>query len=478
MADLPHIPALRLGRAYSSLDVVPVKDHRTGEPLAQVSQVNAGIVRRDARRAGEAREALAEYSCARLVDICAKAAELFMAATLPLGDDTTQTPQQYIEQLSATSGLAHVLVKRNMEKIRHVLAEMQTILRGLTRGLDLAVIDQGYGEQGGAAVCYFPTTQALGTVLPSNSPGVNSIWMPAIALKIPVMLKPGREEPWTPLRIIQSLIAAGCPAEAFGFYPTDHEGADAILTCCDRGIIFGDDKTLATYADNPHIEKHGTGRSKIIFGEDTVDDWQSHLDLMVNSVLANGGRSCINCSTIIAPRHGKQIAQALARRLVAVSPTTPDDPEAELSAFANPAFAEFMDQAIDEHLTTPGATDVTAQLRRTPRRTEHAGSTFLLPTVIYCESFDHPLANTEFLFPFVAVVEMPQDHVCDRIGPSLVISAITHDEAFAHRLLRCADIDRLNLGPAPTNAIQWDQPHEGNLFEFLYRRRAIQRVIA
>ena len=37
-------------------------------------------------------------------------------------------------------------------------------------------------------------------------------------------------------------------------------------------------------------------------------------------------------------------------------------------------------------------------------------------------------------------------------------------------------IERLNLGPLPTSHVQWDQPHEGNLFEFLYRRRAIQRA--
>jgi hypothetical protein len=32
----------------------------------------------------------------------------------------------------------------------------------------------------------------------------------------------------------------------------------------------------------------------------------------------------------------------------------------------------------------------------------------------------------------------------------------------------------LNLGPISTMQISWDQPHEGNLFEFLYRRRALE----
>jgi hypothetical protein len=64
----------------------------------------------------------------------------------------------------------------------------------------------------------------------------------------------------------------------------------------------------------------------------------------------------------------------------------------------------------------------------------------------------------------------------EAIGPSLVVTAITQDEKFIRELLASPSIERLNLGPLPTTRVQWDQPHEGNLFEFLYRRRAIQRA--
>jgi hypothetical protein len=39
-----------------------------------------------------------------------------------------------------------------------------------------------------------------------------------------------------------------------------------------------------------------------------------------------------------------------------------------------------------------------------------------------------------------------------------------------------AKVGRLNVGPIATNHIQWDQPHEGNLFDHLYARRAFQRA--
>ena len=42
-----HIPVLRLGKPYTSLDKIEVLAHATGEKLIEVSQVNAGIVRRE-----------------------------------------------------------------------------------------------------------------------------------------------------------------------------------------------------------------------------------------------------------------------------------------------------------------------------------------------------------------------------------------------------------------------------------------------
>ena len=51
---------------------------------------------------------------------------------------------------------------------------------------------------------------------------------------------------------------------------------------------------------------------------------------------------------------------------------------------------------------------------------------------------------------------------------------MTDDEQIHLKLLSRADIGRLNLGPIPTPQIQWDQPHEGNMFELLYQQRACQ----
>jgi acyl-CoA reductase-like NAD-dependent aldehyde dehydrogenase len=465
----PHLPALRRGRAYESLDKSNVVDCRSGQTLATLSQVNAGVIRKDLARAAESRAALKKFTVAQLLDICARAGAEFLNGSLPL-DDQQQSPQAYIETLSATSGLPWVMVRRNMAKIHDALTHMGTILNGLTRGLDLSVLDAGFGGR----LSFYPAASSLGLVMPSNSPAVNSLWLPAIPLKIPVMIKPGRDEPWTPYRLIQAFIAAGCPAEAFGFYPTDHEGAGEILRHCGRALVFGDTNTTAAYANNPAIQIHGPGYSKILVGDDQIERWPEFIDLMVSAISDNGGRSCINASAIVVPKYAAEIADALARELGPIAPLAASDENARLAGFANVKMAEFIDGAIEEGLKTPGAIEVTARHRNGPRKARFDGGTYLRPTIVLCDSLDHPLANREFLFPYASVVTVAQSAMLERIGPSLAVTAITRDRAFIGQLVESPLIERLNIGPLSTMTVSWDQPHEGNLFEFLYKRRSIE----
>ena len=102
------------------------------------------------------------------------------------------------------------------------------------------------------------------------------------------------------------------------------------------------------------------------------------------------------------------------------------------------------------------------------------GATYLLPTILHVESPDHGLANREYLFPFASVVECPQAELLERMGPTLVVTALTEDPGFRRALLTHEHVGRLNFGPIATNHLNWDQPHEGNLFDHLYARRAFQ----
>jgi acyl-CoA reductase-like NAD-dependent aldehyde dehydrogenase len=477
MAGAPlHLPILRAGKPYRSLERTTLHNVSSGEPVVEVSQANRGLISRDLLQMASHRRVLEAMSTKELLGICRRAAELFNDETITLYDDVTQSPEEFVEQQSSTTGMPRAMCRGNMEKIRFVMAEMERILAGLTRGLDLDLLDSGFGEQDGRTVSYRAETDALGAVLPSNSPGVHSLWIPSLALKTPVVLKPGSREPWTPFRIARALQEAGLPPEAVSFYPTDHGGATEILVETGRSMLFGDERTLDRWRTNHRVQLHGTGWSKVVLDESAADRWQDHLDLMVSSIADNGGRSCVNASGVWVPRNGRAIAEALAERLARIEALPLDHPEAPIAAFSQPEIARAISGFVDAHLQTEGAEDLTAQHRES-RVVEVDGCTFVLPTLIWCTDPDHPLARAELLFPFAAVVEVPQSELLERIGPTLVVSAITDDEAFRRDLLTSTNVERLNLGSIPTGRVSWDQPHEGNLFTHLYRQRSYQEVV-
>jgi acyl-CoA reductase-like NAD-dependent aldehyde dehydrogenase len=468
-----HLPVLRWGQPYTSMDVDEVVHFQTGEPIARVSRANGGMIQRDMRKASRARDVLRAIPIDELIARAATAGELYANGNLPMGDGT-QTPDAFVHAQSATTGLPERLCRANMKKNMFVLTEMRRILTSLTRGLDLDVLTRGFGEERGVPISYQVQSPVLGLVLPSNSPGVHTLWLPIIPMQIGLVLKPGPQEPWTPFRMAEAFFQAGIPREAISIYPGEAEVGAAVLASCDRSLVFGGVPTVDRYRGNPKVQAHGPGFSKILLGDDVVDEWEKYLDVMVDSVFANSGRGCINCSGIWASRHTREIADALAKRLASVRPLPPDHPEASLAAFTVPGVAEAISQSIDADLQASGVVEVTAKYRDGHRVVKDGRAEYLLPTIVHCASADAAIAKKEYMFPFATVVECPQAQMIEAIGPTLVCSAITDDPEFRRQLVDAVHIDRLNLGAVPTIQLNWLQPHEGNIVDFLFRARAFQ----
>lgn len=463
---------LRWGKPYESLEHIDVVHFDTGEPMARIGTVGGGIVTRDLRQAEKARAALLEVPPRQLLGMCVQAAELFKSGDLQVGDQT-QSVDDFVRQQSASTGLPEHMCRSNMDKNAFVLSNMEQILQCLTRGLDLEILARGYGDEGrGVTVSYQCQSPLLAAVLPNNSPGVHTLWLPAVPLQVGLALKPGSQEPWTPYRMVSAFIAAGIPAAAFSLYPGGHDTGGALMAKSPRSMIFGSAQTVAQHAGNPRVQPHGPGFSKILLGDDIVDDWPRYLDLMVESVLSNAGRSCINASGIWASRHTQQIAEAIAERIGPVEALPPTDPQAQLAAFTVPAMASGTWAMIEQDLAEPGVTEMTAKYGDKLIEREHCA--YLRPMVVHADSPSRGVASKEYMFPFVSVVECPQADMLRAIGPTLIGTVISKDRALLEAAVRCVEIDRLNLGPIPTNRINWLQPHEGNIIEFLYRNRACQ----
>ena len=113
-------------------------------------------------------------------------------------------------------------------------------------------------------------------------------------------------------------------------------------------------------------------------------------------------------------------------------------------------------------------------VREFPMAPGHGRADYLLPTVLHAESPEAAAAKKEYMFPFVTVVQCPEAKMLDAIGPTLVCTALTNNPALRRKLTDAVQIDRLNFGRVPTTQLNWLQPHEGNILEFLFRARAFQ----
>jgi len=470
------IPVLRWGRPYESIQKDDVIHFLTGQTLARVSQANTGLLGRDIRQAQRARDVLTEIPIGEIIHLMKKAADLYLSATLRMGDGE-QSPDDFARQQSASTGLPEHMCKGNMSKNHFVLSNMDKILDALTRGLDLNILSRGYGvESRGVMVSYQVQSPVVGLVLPSNSPGVHTLWLPVIPMQVGLVLKPGPQEPWTPYRMAAAFFEAGVPRECISIYPGGGDIGAEVVRRIERTLIFGGTATVERYKGDPRVQVHGPGFSKILLGDDVVDDWEKYLDVMVDSVYLNSGRGCINCSGIWASRHTKEIARAIAERIGPIEPKPPDDPQSTLAAFTIPGAAKSIWSMIDARLGESGVEHATGTFGARLVEKERCG--YLRPTVIHCDSPEKGLANTEFMYPFVSVVRCPQEQMLSKIGMTLVCSAITNDMQWKHQLINAANIDRLNIGPIPTIRLDWLQPHEGNIVEFLFRPRSFQTVEA
>ncbi|MBI3695475.1 MAG: aldehyde dehydrogenase, partial [Acidobacteria bacterium] len=386
-----NLPILRWGRPYTSLEQDTVVHFMTGEVLAKVSQANTGLLGRDMRLAPRARQVLAEIPIPELIGMMKKAADLYLSATLPMGDGE-QTPDDFARQQSASTGLPEHMCKANMKKNHFVLSNMDQILDALTRGLDLKILTRGFGfESRGVMVSYQAQAPVVGLVLPSNSPGVHTLWLPVIPMQVGLLLKPGPQEPWTPYRMTAAFYEAGVPREAISVYPGLGDIGAEVVRRCGRSMIFGGTATVERYKGDPRVQVHGPGFSKILLGDDVVDHWERYLDVMVDSVFLNSGRGCINCSGIWASRHTQEIAEAVAERIGGVEPRPPQDPESMLAAFTVPGAAKAIWNAIAALLGEPGVQHATQRFG--PRLVEKQRCGYLRPTVLDCDSPDAAAAN-------------------------------------------------------------------------------------
>lgn len=398
-----------------------------------------------------------------LLDVFRQAADEFSS-----GSPDGLAPDAYVRSASLTSGLPLSVVRtRTLCLFPPALRMMDRFLEVQSPG-GLDVFDTLIYESGGIRVALTPRGRNAGFVMPGNHPSVHFMWLCALAMKVPVVVRPSSDDLFTPYRLVTALLRAGLPEDAIAFVPGGHDLVDTIVQACSLSVLFGSQPLTDRYAGIRNVRIHGPGRSKIVVLSDA--DFDETVGLVCRVVMDDAGRGCINGSAVIVEGDAGRLAAAVAAVLKRVPIQSPLEEGAQLGAVRT-AEAEAYNALIDSRLGsaiehTPGRGNRVAAVDGVP---------IMRPTVLEVDSFEHPLVGLELPFPFVVFAPAGSRRDLPRaVRNSLAVVLAGEDEGLTRELLLEPTIDKVFGSGALSTEFDPREPHEGFLLDFLFQKKAVR----
>ena len=451
------LDALGPGGAYRTRNRLAISDV-AGVPLAELSLVPPLYV----ARTMSALRAASPLPVAERAAAIAEAGELFAG-----GEVDGMTVAEYRHAVSRLSGTPMPVVRTAVDDIARFAAGAYE--RGLQSARPAgAVNDWRDGPTRDGAAVWVRRGEVFAVHAAGNHPGVHSGWLEALAAGYRVAVRPSRREPLTPHRLVSALRACGFGPDQIALLPTDHATAGEILRRADLGMVYGGQDVIDSHAGSPTILPNGPGRSKILVTAE--HDWRDHVDLIVDSVSAQGGRACVNTTAVFVEGDAAPVAAALAERLAALPSLPPEHEEAVL-----PVYPLETAKTIEQYLLAK-VSRVTAHLGGDGVTDElDDGGVVLRPAVFELTGPHDQLARIELGFPCVWVAPWTRDAGVAPLRDTLVLTAVTSDESLLDELLTEPTIRNLYVGDHPTHWMAPGVPHDGYLGEFLMRSKAVIR---
>ena len=105
-----HFPILRAGQPYKSLSVLDVTNFKTGEKIAELSQANSGLIRKDFSQAEKNKQTLNDLPVHELLTMCNNAATLFMK------EELQKRTKEFAHRCEFRKGI-YLLLKRRLQSL-------------------------------------------------------------------------------------------------------------------------------------------------------------------------------------------------------------------------------------------------------------------------------------------------------------------------------------------------------------------------
>ncbi|MCV7346522.1 aldehyde dehydrogenase family protein [Mycolicibacterium rhodesiae] len=374
--------------------------------------------------------------------------------------------ESYVQLVSRVSGLPIGVARAQALDVSEAVgAAFRSVQPARPVG---AVPDWQVMRPGQAGAIWSRRGAIFGVHASGNAPGVHGLWPQALALGYRVAIRPSRREPFTAHRLVTALRDTGFRDDDVTYLPTDHAGADEIISSADLALVYGGDDVVAKYGSNPSVFVNGPGRTKIVLTAE--QDWHEHLDVIVDSISRLGGMACVNTTAVLVEGDAAGLAAAIAQRLRTIEALPADDERAVLPTQPL-ASAEAIARRVAARAagTTAllGADQIVADLGD--------GRAALRPAVHLLAGPDSEKLGTELPFPCVWVTPWERVAGIAVLRNSLVIGAFTEDDSLVTALLTEPTIANVYRGPVPTYYTATGLPHDGFLADFLMRTKGFVR---
>lgn len=402
-------------------------------------------------------DALQELPIRELLQRIADAARRFEA----IGPETTEIESlnDYVQLVTRATGLPIGWVRTSAHWLAYGLRHASESLRAQSPTSGLDIYDTGaYTRERNVGLAFTPRVRVLGAVMPSNDPAVYAWLGLAVAMKIPIVIRPADRDPFTALRLARCLREAGVPESAVHVLPAAREIGDVLCREADHTLLFGDGSTIEPYQDDRQVETYGPGNSAAIIARTPT---KRELDTLARGITRSGGRACFNLSRIIATNDcdPDELAKELASRVVEAVGGSPFDSATDVPTFVDPDRAN----TIENRATAVNGTDVTASYCSTDRLAEVSNGVQLRPTILRTQSL-----VSELPFPYAGVTQLSREKVCSALSDAYLAVCIG-DNALERELVYSPDISKVYSSRYPAT-VDLRETHERFLVDVLYDR--------
>lgn len=375
----------------------------------------------------------------------------------------------YIENVHKVTGIPFKSVKNSIKELANNLLSLpELILSEIPKGASFIEYDNLHS----VGVFWTPKGKILSIIAAGNNPLTHKAWLEALASGYKIVVKPSQKEPFTPYRLILSLLKAGLPEDYVLFIPGNHDVVESIISESDFSLVYGNESSVNQYKNNEKVITRGPGYSKIYWDTMFEENYNNQIkEMIIDSVLSDGGMKCFNTSGIVYKKSNQLHMESIFETILSKTCKGFLDDETDL-----PLFTKDSAVSISKYLES-------ILSNKDIIRVDNGNKEFFIdfgngvcamkPLIIKVKNFTDLLLKFELPFPAFWAYEFEGAIDFSILKNSLTLTIFSDNMSIKESALHDSTIKKVITKPSCPSKSDIMIPHEGYLLSKLFDVKAV-----